>query len=74
MTSIAIPTPSHDVQGAITAAVPITSPYYDRIRALQDERSLTPVNSPHFRWLGEEITKMVERHRQRSETEKNIKI
>lgn len=54
--------------------VPVTSPYYDRLRSLNMQMDFVPVGSPEYKYLDSEIAKMERRARQRREADMNSNV
>lgn len=54
-----------DLKYDIPMDIPVTSPYYDRIQALNNELDFAPYGSPSFRYLTQQIGEMVRRARNR---------
>ena len=47
------------------ADIPASSPYYDRLRALNDEICFVAESSPHYKYLVQQIAEMEERAKKR---------
>ena len=54
--------------------VPMTSPYYDRIRALKDERDFTSPLSPEHKWINRQIDELTSHAIKRMEMNINVYI
>lgn len=52
--------------------VPVTSPYYDRIRALKDERDFASPLSPEHKWINRQIDELTSRAMKRMKIDMNI--
>lgn len=52
--------------------VPVTSPYYDRIRALKDERNETSPLSTERKWINRQIAELTSRAMKRMQIDMNI--
>lgn len=54
--------------------IPITSPYYDRIRSLNNELDFAPYGSPEYHYLSLQIEEMERRARRRMEIAHRVEI
>ncbi len=54
--------------------IPVTSPYYDRIRSLNNERDFAPYGSPEYNYLSLQIEEMEQRARHRMEIAHRVEI
>lgn len=52
--------------------VPVTSPYYDRLRSLNLQMDFVPVGSPEYKYLDSEIAKMERLARRKMEADMNM--
>lgn len=54
--------------------VPVTSPYYDRIRSLNNQKDFVPHGSPEYKYINYQIAEMERRARKRIEVNKHINV
>lgn len=64
----------HDVMRQVPADIPASSPYYDRLRALNDEICFTAESSPHYKYLVRQIAEMEERAKKRIDADRRYGI
>ena len=61
-------------RSGLMAAIPVTSPYYDRLRSLNIQMDFVPYGSPEYHYLEREIAAMEQRAQQRTAANMAINI
>ena len=65
---------ANEIMRRMPADIPASSPYYDRLRALNDEICFVAESSPHYKYLVQQIAEMEERAKKRIDDDRRFGI